>query len=160
MLSAVLFRLSNQPNKPISTLTEGGVRLATDAYRFDTRRADACLLPADWSFAPASARGTWVELPSFMDGSTAATLEGAFGDATLRKGVDHSGIVIEIDVVIDIDYAAGFAADDPVSSFAGEAERWMEGPESYNAGYALTKLNNRIDRSRRRGRFKDRLRPN
>jgi hypothetical protein len=167
MLSAVLFGLSIQPNKLSPTLTQGGVRLTSGDYRAERHldsRASTCLLPVDvfddspalggfYSAANSSAvAGSWVEL---RGESTAARMEGAFGATTTRDGIAYDGIVIEIDVIIDVDYAA---TEDPGSQFAG-TERWMEGPESNKAGTALTKLNNRIDQSRSRTRFKDRLRP-
>ncbi len=183
MLSAVLFRLNNQPNKPISTLTEGGFRLLNGDYRFDDRRPDARLLSTDSAatFAAAAAAanvaGVWVEIPFRTEHSTAALQDGAFGDARRAYQREdrhrYEGIVIEIDVVIGGDSrtadepaavknAAGYDADNPASD-AGWSEPWMEGPEhnefNITAGYALTKLNNRRDRSRSRGRYKDRLRP-
>lgn len=179
MLSAVLFRLNNQPNKPISTLTEGGFRLLNGDYRFDDRRPDARLLSTDSAatFAAANVAGVWVEIPFHAKRSTAALQDGAFGDARRAYQREdrhrYEGIVIEIDVVIGGDSrtadepaavknAAGYDADNPAAD-AGWSERWMEGPDrteaNITAGYALTKLNNRRDRSRSRGRYRDRLRP-
>jgi hypothetical protein len=177
MLFAVLFGYSKQPNKLSPTLTQGGIRLECGdyrdgAYRPDSRYIDARLLPADFvdvfDDSPAvggfdaaanssSADGSWVELGAE---GTAAHMESAFGATTTRDGYGHDGIVIEIDVVIDVENAA---AEDPVNQlanpFADRSGRWVESPESSITGTALTKLNNRIDRSRRRERFKDRLRP-
>lgn len=184
MLSAVLFRLE-QPHKPISTLTGGGVRLMNVDDRHDDRRPDsrpatgtaaafaAADAAANAAEASANAAGAWVEIPFLTERSTAAQQDGAFGDAHQASQPDaryrYNGIVIEIDVVIGgesrnadepaaAQNAAGYDAENPAFN-AGWSALWMEDPERINAGYALTKLNNRIDRSRKRGRCKDRLRP-
>lgn len=169
MLFAVLFGFFTQPNKLSPTLTQGGVRLATsdypDAYRLDSRCADARSLPfasfgelqaaanqqAGFFAAPQS--GSWVEARAE---GTAARLESALGEIPARDGSRHNGIVIEIDVIIDAENAA---AADPVALMTGISEHWMESSDRNKAGTALTKLNNRIDQSRRRERYKDRLRP-
>jgi hypothetical protein len=169
MLSAVLFGLNTQPNMLSPITSQGGVRLECgdyrdDFYRPDSRTNDARLLPlavfgdastAAAGFPTAPISGYWVELGS---AGTAAHMESAFGDAAIPNGLRHNGIVIEIDVVIDVEKAA---ADDPVNLNlqSGWQVLWMEDPASNQAGTALTKLNNRIDQSRRRSRDRDRLRP-